>query len=454
MQFLFVDSNLFLQCRPLKELDWDSLVGRDEVTLLVPSAVLAELDKHKSDGNNRRAQKARGAIQFLNSILEAPDDTVVIRETPVKIIAKFAPGVSGDVNTSNDDSILFEVDQMTRTHGNQVVGLVTDDTNLKVKAKRKGLRFLPIPDNWLLAPEPDERDKRVKKLEEDVALLKRQTPIIEITIDGCQEIELVVPSYEPLPQDAVDRLMNAMIEKFPMKTNFSLSSYEKLQNAARLNLFSSHPPADWEIEKYQKEEYPKWEQELHRGLKHLHTRLRFREATANVRLLVANNGTVSGEHVHIAITASPGLQNFNRGYHDTMVKLQLALPEAPSAPQTRESALTGLINSQALKGLGMPIRQEKPSPPGRDKFYRKAGKDIDAEWVWKCENMRHGGSPEEFIFRIGMKAQSQPSGGLMSIKVSAENLPTAAEKKFPIKITNKPADTERAANEWLGLNCQ
>ena len=102
----------------------------------------------------------------------------------------------------------------------------------------------------------------------------------------------------------------------------------------------------------------------------------------------------------------------------------------------------------------MPMRHEMQIRHMRDKFYRNVGKDVDTEWVWGCENMRHGGPPEEFIFRIGMKAQSQPSGGLMSIKVSAENLPTAAEKKFPIKITNKPADTERAANEWLGLNCQ
>lgn len=58
MQFLFVDSNIFLQCRPVHELDWDRLVGCEELTLLIPSAVLVELDKHKSDGNSRRAQRA------------------------------------------------------------------------------------------------------------------------------------------------------------------------------------------------------------------------------------------------------------------------------------------------------------------------------------------------------------------------------------------------------------
>ena len=66
--------------------------------------------------------------------------------------------------------------------------------------------------------------------------------------------------------------------------------------------------------------------------------------------------------------------------------------------------------------------------------------------------MRHGGPPEEFPFRVGMNAQSQPSGGLMIIEVSAENLPKAVVNQFRVKILNVPADTEHTANEWLGLN--
>ncbi len=49
------------------DLDWVDLVGREDVTLREPSAVLAELDKHKPEGNSRRAQRARRAIQFLAS---------------------------------------------------------------------------------------------------------------------------------------------------------------------------------------------------------------------------------------------------------------------------------------------------------------------------------------------------------------------------------------------------
>lgn len=451
MQFLFVDSNLFLQCRPLRDLDWDRLVGREEVTILVPSAVLAELDKHKSDGNSRRAQRARRALQFLASLLEAPDDTVIVRTTPTKVIAQFAPEVSGDASTSNDDSILFEVAEMTRTRGNKAVGLVTHDTNLKVKAKRKGLRFFPVPDEWLLAPEPDERDKRVRQLEEEVALLKRQTPIIEITLDGDQEIEIVVLVYEPLTPGTVERLVEAMTAKFPMKTDFSLTSTERLLSAGGIGMFGLRPPADWEIAKYQNEKYPEWEQSLRGQLERLHSNLHVRDATADIRLLIANNGTVPGEHVHVAIRVSEGFLNVDPEYYDKLMERLLTRPTAPSPPQPHQTSLDSLGNLRALSGYTPPYQLERPVRPKRDKFYLKAGKDIDTEWVWECENMRHGVPPQEFSFRVGMNAQSQPSGGQMVIEVSAENLPTAAVKQFRIKVANVPADTERAANEWLGL---
>ncbi len=451
MQFLFVDSNLFLQCRPLQELDWDRLVGREEVTILVPSAVLMELDKHKSDGNNRRAHRARLALKFLDSILEAPDDTVIVRTTPTKVIAQFAPEVSGDTSMSNDESILSEVAKMTRTRGNKAVGLVTHDINLRVKAKRKGLRYFPVPDEWLLAREPDERDKRVRQLEEDIALLKRQTPMIEITLDGNQEIEIVVPSYEPLTPNTVDRLLEAMTAKFPLKTDFSLTSTELLLSAWGIGKFGLRPPEDSEIAKYQNEKYPMWERSLREQLEQLHLDLRIRDAVTDIRLLIANNGVVPGEHVHIAIRLSKGFMSVDPGYHDKLMKKLFTRSEAPRPPQPQQNSLDSLGNLHALSGYTPPYLPKIPIRTKRDEFYIKTGKDINTERVWECENMRHGVPPQEFSFRVCMNVQSKPSGGQMVVEVSAENLPKAAVKHYLINITNVPADTERSANEWLGL---
>lgn len=446
MRFLFVDSNLLLQCHPLGDLDWERLVGTEEVTILVPSAVLEELDKHKAGGNSRRAQRARRAVKFLNSILEAPDDAVIVRETPAKVIAQFAPEIPRDSNISNDDSILFEVAELSRLHGSHAVALVTHDTNLKVKAKRKGLTFFPVPDEWLLPPEPDERDKRVRHLEEEVALLKRQAPVFEIMLDGIQEIELNLPIYEPLTPDQVRRMVESMTAKFPLKTDFSLPSVE------RGSLSLQHPPEAWEIAEYQHSEYPKWVDNLRGRLEQLDASLRVRYATSDIRLLIGNTGTVPGEHVHIAVRVSEGFLIFDQERHEKLISGLFMRPRAPNPPQPRHSSLDvfgGVHKFGEFTSVNLP---EIPARQRRDEFYLKTGADVDSEWVWECENMRHGAQREEFGFMVGVHAQSLPSGGHLTIEVSAENLPKAVVKQIPIRVTNLPGDTERAAKEWLGLS--
>jgi rRNA-processing protein FCF1 len=450
MLFFFVDSNLFLQCRPLPQLDWDRFAGLSEATVLIPSAVLAELDKHKADGNNRRAQRARAALKLFDSMLESASESVALREKPACVIARFAPEVPSDDSRSNDDSILFEVEQLARTEGNEAVALITHDTNLKVKARRRGLRFLSVPDDWLLAPEPDERDRRVKQLEERVALLEKQTPVIEISLEAGGEIELLVPDYQPLPATTVDRLVEAMTARFPMKTDFALTPTEKLMSVGGVGMFNLHPPSELEIANYQSEEYPKWEKTLRSRLQSLHTNLRL-SGTAEIRLLIANAGTVPAEHVQVAIRMSEGLLNVDIEQHEKMLAAVNARPRAPKPPEPRRLSIGGLGGLHGIPDFGRPSLPEMPIRHDRDEFYRKSGKDVDTEWVWECENMRHGGEPEEFCFRIGLNAFARPSGGQMIVEVSAENLPKAHESRFPVRIVYVPGDLEAVALKWLGL---
>lgn len=453
MQYVFLDSNLFLQCRPLEDLDWGRIAGNEDATLLVPSAVLAELDKHKADGNSRRAQRARRAIKFLDSLLEAPDDTLTIRKAPIKVIAQFAPEVSGEVSSSNDDSILFEVEEMARKLGNSAVSLITHDTNLKVKAKRKNLRFFSVPDEWLLPPEPDDREKRLKRMEEEIALLKKQTPNMAIALSKDNEIEIVVPNYEPLAPSTIDRLIEAMTSKFPEKTDFSPSSREQFLSTERLGKFRLRMPTTEEVAKYHQEEYPEWKRRLREALERLHLKLRFRDSTADVSLLVTNRGAVPGEHVHIAIRVGNGLLNITPKYFDEQVKRLFVVPRAPNPPEPPESNFLDRIGTMdEIRSYRTPYMPETPIHRERDEFYLKAGENADTEWVWACATMRHGIQPQEFSFKVCTNVESQPTGGQLTVEVSAENLPQAAIETFRIRILNAPANTERAAKEGLGLN--
>lgn len=48
MNVLVLDTNIFMHCQPLDQIDWLNVVRAQEVKLLIPRVVMAELDKHKN----------------------------------------------------------------------------------------------------------------------------------------------------------------------------------------------------------------------------------------------------------------------------------------------------------------------------------------------------------------------------------------------------------------------
>ncbi len=66
--YFFPDTNLFLQCSPLDQLDW-SCFGADRVDLVVTRPMIAEVDSHKGKGNGRTAKRARKAASDIGQAL-------------------------------------------------------------------------------------------------------------------------------------------------------------------------------------------------------------------------------------------------------------------------------------------------------------------------------------------------------------------------------------------------
>lgn len=50
---VFPDTNLFVQCRALEQLDWTIFSAFDDVRLLVTRPVQAEIDAQKGSGSGR-----------------------------------------------------------------------------------------------------------------------------------------------------------------------------------------------------------------------------------------------------------------------------------------------------------------------------------------------------------------------------------------------------------------
>ncbi len=72
--YLFPDTNLFIQCKPLAELDWSVWSEFEEVHLIVCRPVTREIDNQKTRGNSRVAQRARSTYQLCAPLAEEEQD--------------------------------------------------------------------------------------------------------------------------------------------------------------------------------------------------------------------------------------------------------------------------------------------------------------------------------------------------------------------------------------------
>ena len=69
--YLFPDTNVFIQCRPLHQVDWSEWEEFSEIHLIVSRPVQREIDNQKTRGNDRVGNKARSTSTLFRKIIES-----------------------------------------------------------------------------------------------------------------------------------------------------------------------------------------------------------------------------------------------------------------------------------------------------------------------------------------------------------------------------------------------
>src|SRR5678809_582072 len=93
---IFIDSSIVIQCKDLSELPWSELFQEPSLELVFPRAVVREIDSHKSQGNMRRASRARRANALFTQILDSPDEVIILRDNNPRIVVRIASGRQGE----------------------------------------------------------------------------------------------------------------------------------------------------------------------------------------------------------------------------------------------------------------------------------------------------------------------------------------------------------------------
>lgn len=482
----FVDTNLFIQCRPLEEIDWSQLQAYEEVRLIVSSPVLREIDNLKTKGNDRVGKRARATSAMFRKMLNetcrqvhAASPRVVLSIEPQHM---YDSSLEGQLNyQERDDQLLGTVHEFAGSNPSKDVRLLTHDTMPLFKARSLDVAADQIPDDWLLPPETTKAEKELAALKAENSRLKSTEPSISLrSIDQSgKAIDKYYASYtryEPLTNAEVADLMEILKARFPMETDFgSREPTEQSAPKTATQLFATNriftPANDEEIEKYREEAYPQWLVRCEEMLKTHHQVLQQEIQVLEFEFIAKNAGTRPATDALITIEARGDFQvkppssddpdKDEEVEDDTSVKVNAkVLPQPPVAPcgtwNNRIAGQLGDVMGALDRFAGSPYAFPRPEqvelysgiahidvppirlPPPHDpnEFYYKPVLQSMPQnsFALECAQWRHGGEEESFVGEIHVPTDLHEAEGLLVCHIQASNLSDAILSRVPVRI--------------------
>lgn len=468
--YVLPDTNLFLHARALQELTWDQLAPKRDIVILVPRTVQKEISKFKSDGNSRRAKRARAATTLLLQAAQAPGHAITIRDHHPRITlqlpARSRPTVApDDLDLANpDDQIMADVISFRTANPDKDAQLLTGDTDQIVSAMHQQVPYCIIPDSWYLPPEQDERDKRITELEREVRTLKKTEPTIDITNRDEDDIAVEVitielEQYAPLPEAVIEELINEAQQRHPPQEGLTELVGQRRppdpfgRALLAANQFQRYEaPTAEDITNYYEHRYPGWITALRATLTGLHTRLSMPSRYTKTAILLENRGTRPADGVILTLTMHGGLQLTRKP-----PTLDDALPQTPPPPTgtyvTVGGGLRDRLNSlNANTGLESSFHTPSYVPSRHpNTFYREYGHEPTDEWTLNCDEFRHGDQERREIGII-IPDTWQGTNAALAITMTARNMSAPATKTIPVRIHATRRDTISAARALLDKN--
>ena len=185
--YLFPDTNVFIQCKPLEQLDWSEWQHFSEVHLLVSRPVQREIDDQKNRGNSRVAKRARTTYRLFRRIIDGRQDYELIRSSnPVVKLhlegpSRPSPELADILDYSKeDDQIVGCLHKFRQVNQGTDARLLTYDGGPIMTANSLEIPYVAVREDWLLPPENNQLERENAHLRERVAQLERSEPRFKV----------------------------------------------------------------------------------------------------------------------------------------------------------------------------------------------------------------------------------------------------------------------------------
>ena len=466
--YLFVDTNLFIQCKDLSALDWSEWRDFAEVHLIVSLPVQREIDKQKARGNDRVGRRARRTYSSLfRPIATGEKGCELVKEVGprVKLLLESSSKPDSELVDSldyskPDDEIIGCLSRFVKEHPCLDVRLLTHDTGPMMTARGLDLPIAPIKEDWILAPENSRAEREVLRLQEEIAQLKKAEPQFDlkcIDVEGAETktLELTHRVYRPLTEDDISRLLELLKRRFPMATVFDRSSSEPMF-LTPMNILGTkrhyEPPSEEAIRNYKDREYPTWVRTCREWLTNVHEALQ-REGLPRFVFEAANVGSRPGKDALVVIRASGDFEICpppdEEDEPEETEETGLQIPSPPTPPRGRlrvvNTSLERIIRSVDrfrgsplvdLPTLSTPVHMPRPQRRDPNGFYYKPTRITEPaeEFSVECQQWRHGTGSKPFVGNIFVKEGVTRASGVLECEIHAENLFEPALMKIPVRI--------------------
>lgn len=445
------DTNFFIQCKDAIEIEWSLVCDAEEVVLVVLNEVHREIDRLKNGGNARRARRAKVISSQLRNLIVASQEQIELKTSAPKVFLKLAPRLNPDrIKPANYDASSADerIAEEAKACGEEAfdgnITLLSHDGMPLRAAQLLGVSICPIPDAWLLPPEIGEHERAINKLNERVAALEKQAPVIGFRLEGETALEISgdLMFYRPLTSDFIESTMDAIRAAYPVQTPSIGKVLSPLENAMR-----GWAPAPTEADVLDYEtKYKQWSEEVENYICRLPQIYNLASDSVDGYLVLTNTGTTPAEHLVVDVSTVGPIRLQEPRDEDEEIEIP-AIP-APPTPR-RTDSFGGLTDYGSGPFFREPIPKFRMNTSqfarNRHEFYWEFDEpeQLSEHCRGECADFRHGLKDERI--RLLLRWDEPKEGaisGAIRVVVSAGNLPISVAETIPIRLNTALGDSE------------
>lgn len=255
MNFVFLDTNIFLHCHPIEDIDFCKIIVESELQIIILHCVLLELDEKKYYGKTARIRKsAKDVTDKIEKWLADKDVAQIRHGTTISIDTD--PENQNCDTRSQDSKIIETIRLFKNSHTNDRIVYISNDISARMIAKSCGIERIKIPGEYLLPKELDPIEKENQELKRQILEFENTRPKISLMVNEQPENNIVL-TLKPIPDIPTPKSLEYKRQNIPpieppRSTPDSCSKEEFMQNL-RQHIVGDLSVPDSEYQRYEKE---------------------------------------------------------------------------------------------------------------------------------------------------------------------------------------------------------